>query len=98
MLSITAKLRTLVKELDLIIHVSSDLLGTLENCNPEELSDKIGVFARQMPECKILTTERKEAIDLVRMICTKEITVEKAIELVRSARAELVDTRALIKL
>ena len=98
MLSITAKVRTLVKELDVMIHLCSDLIGTLKDCSSQELSDKIGVFAREMPECKILTSERKDAIDLVRMVCTKEIAVEKAIKLVESARSELVDTRSLIKL
>ena len=98
MLSITAKVRTLAKELDGMINWCFDLIGTLDNVSEEELPDKIGIFARQMPEFKILTSERKDAIDLVRMVCTKEVTVEKAIELIISARAELVDTRELIGL
>ena len=98
MLSITAKVRTLVKELDGMIHLCSDFIGTLENCKPKELPDKVGAFARNMPDYKILTNECKVARDLVRMVCTKEVTIEKAIEIVKSARAELVDTRELIKL
>ena len=98
MLSITAKVRTLAKELDGMIHLCSDLIGILRTVSEEELPDKIGGFARNMPDYKILTNECKAARDLVRMVCTKEVTLEKAIEIVKSARAELVDTRALIKL
>jgi len=98
MLSITAKVKTLAKELDGMIHWSADLLGTLVDCPCNALSDKIGEFARSMPEYKILTHERETALKVVRMVCTKEITVEKAIEFIKDARDELVDTRALIKL
>ena len=98
MLSITAKVRTLVGELDSAIHVCDDLLGTLENCPKEQLTDRVGIFARQMPDYKILTQERKGTLDLIRQLCTAELSIEEGRSLIRRYRSELENTRKLIKL
>lgn len=98
MLSITAKVRTLVGELDSAIHVCDDLLGVLNNCTKEQLPDRIGIFARQMPDYKIITQERKDAIDLIRQICTQELSIDKAKTLIQNTQAELKNTRKLINL
>ena len=98
MLSITAKVRTLVGELDLAIHVCDDLLGTLENCPKDQLTDRVGIFARQMPDYKILTQERKSGIDVIRQICTQELSIEEGKSIIQRSRTELKNTRQLIKL
>lgn len=98
MLSITSKLRALVGELESAIHVCDDLLGTLESCQVNQLTNCVGVFARQMPDYKIMREERQEAIDIIRQVCTQEMSVNKAKEIISKARAELENTRKLIHL
>ncbi len=94
----TSKLRTLVEELNSAIHICDDLLGTLEICPVSQLTNCVGVFARQMPDYKIMREERQEAIDIIRQVCTQEMSVNEAKEVISKARAELENTRKLIHL
>lgn len=99
MLSITAKVRTLAKEMDYMIQWCGDLETTLKTTSSEaKFPEKIGDFARKMPELKILTKEREVALKLVRTVCTKETEIKDAIEILKTSSAELVKTRELIKL
>jgi len=98
MLSITAKVKTLVGELDSAIYICDELLKTLENCPKNQLTDRVGIFARQMPDYKILTQEKNGALNVIRKICTAEISIEEAISFISQARTELENTRKLINL
>ena len=98
MLSITAKVKILANELDSAINLCSNIIGALSNCREQNLTEHVGVFARQMPDYKILTQEKREAMDLIREVCTAEVTPEEARRTFLRARKELENTRKLINL
>jgi hypothetical protein len=99
MLPITAKIRTLVKELDSAINFCNDLIPVLEGCtSSSELPEKVGVFARKMPEYKVLADERQGAFNLIRKVCTLELSTSEAAELCKKYRDELKANRKLINL
>jgi len=51
-----------------------------------------------MPDYKILTQEKNGALNVIRKICTAEISIEEAISFISQARTELENTRKLINL
>jgi len=99
MLSITAKVRKLAEELDSAITVGKGLQEALESYTDfDKLDEKIGIFARQMPDWRILTEEKQNGLNFVRKICTGEISILEAKELVEKLISELESTRRLIKI
>ncbi len=66
------------------------IISTLEDCDDQtNFTERIGCFARSMPEFKILAAQRENFVSLVRKICTGEVSLEKALELLREAEKQL---------
>lgn len=98
MLAITENFKTFVNELDSAINLCIDISEILVDCRREDLTERVGIFARKMPDYKILVQEREEILELIRKTCTEEYSMFDAHLLFASTRAELESTRRLIKL
>jgi hypothetical protein len=98
MLSATDQVRTIAEELDCAIGIGKDVLGTLETVKPKNLTEKIGIFAKKIPDWKLLVLERRVAIDFIRQICTAELSIAEGKELCKKYIGELEDARRLINL
>jgi len=98
MLSITAKIMKLKEELDSAIQIAKDLHNTLRYVNKGDLYDKVGVFAVQIPDWKILTDEKQDIVNFVRKTCTGELSLPDAITFAEKLVNEFESTRKLIKL
>ena len=84
------KQSALEEDLKILQNVVKDAIGSLKAVTETtDLSEKIGVFARKMPELPILEERRVEFISLVRQVCTKEKSVEKGISLLEKEEAEI---------
>lgn len=96
---IKSKVRDLHEELTRAKHVVKDIKGSLEACTETtNLTKEIGIYARQMPNFKILAEQRVACISFVRQVCTGELTPEKALELLSEAEKQLSDALDCIKL
>ena len=90
MLAITHKVRLLKQEILSAIGVCRDLSGALQGVTDEtDFRNEIGFFARQTPDWRILTDERCRFQDGVRRICTGEVSVDEAIQVLQSTLTEL---------
>ena len=75
------------------------ILKDLENCNKDtNLTEKIGEYARRMPDFKILAKQRIQVLSCIRQVCTGEMTIEKAIELFKTAQQQLDEALECFKL
>ena len=80
-------------------HFTRDIIGTLVNCGDNtNLTEEIGIFARQMPEFNILAEQRVTCLALLRKICTGEMQIEEAIRLLRVAEQQLTEALQCINL
>ena len=76
-----------------------DIIGSLETCDDDtNLTQKIGIYARQMPEFKILTEQRVACLSIVRQVCTGELSLEKSLEFFHTAEKQLNEALECIKL
>ena len=90
MLAITAKAKLLKQEVLSAKNICKDIIDTLLNVtNDTDFKKEIGVFALQAPNWKILTDEKRQMQDLVRKVCTGEVTPDEAIVVIREALVEL---------
>lgn len=90
MLAITAKVRLLKQEVFSAISICKDIIGSLSVLKPtDDYRQKIGIFAVQMPDWKILTDEKHGMIDTIRRVCTGEMTPTEASEKFTIALHEL---------
>lgn len=90
MLAITAKVKLLKKEVSAAICFCEDILGTLNGLKEtDNYREKIGCFAVQMPDWKILTDEKQGMTETIRKVCTGEIRSIEASEKFTIALHEL---------
>ena len=90
MLAITAKVRLLKEEVASARSICEDLIGTLEQVSDDtDYRKKIGIFAVQAPEWKILVDEKRKFKDLIRQVCTGELSSHDAEALICHALSEL---------
>ena len=82
MLAITAKVKLLKEEVFSAINVCKDIIGTLDNVTDNtNFKKEFGIFALQAPDWKILTHEKQAMQDLIRKVCTGEVSpIEARIE------------------
>ena len=96
---IKGKVKKLYDELWSARNVVRDIIGSLETCDDNtNLTQKIGIYARQMPEFKILAEKRVHCLSIVRQVCTGEMSVEKSLELFHIAEKQLNEALDCIKL
>lgn len=67
------------KEIRKLIKFSKKLISTLTICKEEEFPQQVGYYARNLPETLAFEQEVCEIQQIVRKICTMEITREEAI-------------------
>lgn len=90
MLAITAKVKLLKEEVFSAINVCKDIIGSLEGLKSDsDYRKEIGIYTYQMPCWKILADERIKGVNLLRQVCTGEISSSEAIDFFRSALNEL---------
>lgn len=90
MLAITAKTKSLKGEIFSAKNVCRDIICTLRNASDStDYRREIGIFAKQAPNWKILTCEKQAMQELIRKVCTDEITPEDAKRKFESALEEL---------
>lgn len=96
---IKGKVKELHDEIWRARNVVKDIISSLESCDYNtNLTQKIGIYARQMPEFKILAEKRVSCLSCVRQVCTGEMSVEKALELFHIAEKQLNEALDCIKL
>jgi hypothetical protein len=97
--SIKKKVMDLHEELTRAKHVVKDIKGSLESCTEAtNLTETIGIYARQMPNFKILAEQRVSCLSFVRQVCTGELKKEEALELLGVAEKHLNEALDCIKL
>ena len=75
MLAITAKVKLLKEEVFSAINVCKDIIGTLDNVTDNtNFKKEVGIFALQAPNWRILTNEKQSMQDLIRKVCTGEVS------------------------
>ena len=90
MLHITGSMKTLKGELQSARHLLQDILGTLQSVTPDtNLTKDIGTFVVQMPEYKVLAKDSENAKQLLRKVCSGEITPDIAINKFSNALLEV---------
>ncbi len=88
--TVCEKVRELYCEILSARTIVKDIIDTLKFCNDTtNLTQNIGIFARQMPEFKILSEQKVACISYIRQVCTGEISTEKALELFHMAQKQL---------
>ena len=89
MLAITAKVRLLKEEVSSAKNICKDVIGTLETISDEtNYRKEIGIFAVQVPDWRILTDEKRQFKDLIRQVCTGEMSSNEAHNLLSHALIE----------
>ena len=74
MLHITGSMKALKEELRTALGLINAIVITLNNVTDEtNLTKKVGTFAVQMPEFKILAKDADSAKRILRMVCTGEM-------------------------
>lgn len=97
MLHITGSVRQLKEELRIARGLIKDVIGVLENVNPEtNLTKSVGIFAVQMPEFKIIAKDADTAKRTLRMVCTGEMQPGEAAKHFKSAYQEVDDLYQLL--
>ena len=96
---IKGKVKALHDEIFCAKCVVKEIIGALESCDINtNLTQTIGIYARQMPEFKILADKRVSCLSCVRQVCTGEMSVSKALELFHTAEKQLDEALDCIKL
>lgn len=96
---IKGKVKELHDEIWRARNVAKDIIGSLESCHDNtNLTQTIGIYARQMPEFKILAEQRVACLSLLRQVCTGELSVAKALDLFQTAEKQLNEALDCIKL
>lgn len=96
---IKKKVQDLHEELTRAKHVVEDIKGSLKACTEAtNLTKEIGIYARQMPDFKILAEQRMSCLSFVRQVCTGELKPAEALELLEVAEKHLSEALDCIKL
>ena len=82
MLAITAKVKLLKEEVFSAINVCKDIIGTLDTVTDNtNFKKEVVIFALQAPNWRILTNEKQSMQNLIRKVCTGEVSpIEARIE------------------
>lgn len=87
---IKGKVQDLYNELSCANQSVKDVIASLQSCSHStNLTEKVGIHARQMPEFKILVEPRVHCLSIIRQVCTGEMPVEKALKLFQEAEKQL---------
>ena len=90
MLHITGSMKTLKGELYSARNVFTSIISVLKKANSStNLTKEIGIFAKQMPEYKILAKDADSAKKIIRKVCTSELSTKEAVILFENAQKEI---------
>ena len=79
MLHITGSMKTLKGELWSARNVLKDIIGVLKSANSDiNLTKEVGIFVIQMPDYKILNKDADTAKQILRKVCTGELSCSEA--------------------
>ncbi len=82
--------QNLSKEINDALTFVCALIDALDECNATtNLTNKIGRYARKMPEFKILSEQRIKCLSLIRQVCTGEMSPENASQLLVESVGQL---------
>jgi len=90
MLHITGSMKTLKGELQSAQSLLEEILGTLESVTLDtNLTKVVGIFVVQMPEYKVLAKDSESAKNLLRKVCSGEISPAIAFKRLADALVEV---------
>ena len=90
MLHITGSCKALLEELRLANNLCNDIIGVIKRVNSNtDFKKEFGIFVIQMPEFKIISKDAEAAKQLLRKVCTGELTPSELLEKVTMAQKEL---------
>ena len=96
---IKGKLQEMHDEILCARNLTRDIIGDLESCDENtNLTQKIGIYAREMPDFNYLAGKRAEAISHIRGVCTGELSISLALEYFRHAEKHLNESLKYFKL
>lgn len=78
MLHIIGSMKTLKGEVKQARNLCMDIVGDLEKISSDNLTEKIGIYVRQMPDFKVLSKDAESAKQLLRKVCSGEVTPSDA--------------------
>lgn len=79
MLHITGSMKTLKGELQSAKGLLKDIIGVLESVTTDtNLTKEVGIFVIQMPDYKILNKDADNAKQVLRKVCTGELSPQEA--------------------
>ena len=75
MLHITGSMKTLKGELELAIGLCKDIIGVLDSVTSDSnLTKKVGTFILKMPDFKVLAKDTETAKQILRKVCSGELS------------------------
>jgi len=81
MLHIIGSMQTLKGELQSAHDLLKDIIGALDLATPDtNLTKTIGIYVVQMPEYKVLAKDAENAKQLLRKVCSGEISPDMALK------------------
>ncbi len=90
MLAITAKVKLLKGEVLSAKNICKDIIGVLSMANDStDYRREIGIFAKQAPDWKILVAEKNKMQNVIRQVCTDEMSASEAISEFKHSLSEL---------
>lgn len=90
MLHITGSMKTLKGELQSAKGLLKDIIGTLDSVTvTTNLTKTVGIFVIQMPDYKILSKDVDTAKQILRKVCTGELSNQEASSKFASALREV---------
>ena len=90
MLHITGSMKTLKGELQSVKNLCKDIIGVLESVTPDtNLTKNVGIFVIQMPDYKIINKDADTAKQVLRKVCTGELSTQEASSKFASALREV---------
>ena len=90
MLQIIGSMKTLKGEAKRAKALCLDILGDLEQITASDnLTNRIGIYVRQMPDFKVLSKDAESTKQLLRKVCSGEITPADACEHIKDAINQL---------
>lgn len=75
MLHITGSMKTLKGELELATGLCKDIIGVLDSVGTDtNLTKEVGSFVLNMPDFKVLAKDTETAKQILRKVCTEELS------------------------
>lgn len=90
MLHITASTKILKEEARIAHNLINEIIKALRTSIAQDnLSNTIGIFVVQMPQFKVLAKDAEDAKQILRKVCTREITPKDALSKFEKAHSEI---------